>query len=151
MMKLKMKQRRRQRGATLVLALLVLGLASLLVTGLLWYVNTSVIAHGKEVDRTEARYAADAGLEWFVSELFDSDIDNFKNREGDHLWADEGLGTVNGKTPDVIIEDIQNVSATERTYIVESSCDNVSTRSRVTRAHIAGFMVIGVQTWDIDD
>lgn len=153
MMKLNMKQRRRQKGATLILALIVLVLASLVITGLLHYVSTSVIAHGKAVNQMEARYAADAGIEWFAAELLtQNDTNRFDgDDELDDLWAEASVGTVNGKTPQVIIREDGYTpfgSASHR-YIIDSTVDNVTIAAEVTQADVGGENSVVVSHWEM--
>ena len=150
MMKLKMKQRRRQKGATMILALIVLVLGSLVITGLLYYVNTSVIAHGKAVDNMEARYAADAGIEWFAAELL-TDFDVYDDGdEGDDLWAAASVGPVNGKTPQVIIRaDGYEDFGTSRRYTVDSTVDNVTISAEITQAEVGSDLSVAVSHWEM--
>ena len=146
MRKLSIKRRRRQKGAVLVLALIIIALGTAAVTGLLYYVNTSLLAHGKDVDRMEARYAADAGIEWFAAQLIvDTDISAYDQEDVDIYAGD----SVNGHTPVVIITDITELTpGWHNRYIVESSADG-----RTVTATIDQFAFVGencrvdVETW----
>lgn len=153
MIRIKAKQRRRQKGAVLVLALIVMALASLAVAGLLYYVNTSLIAHGKAVDRMEARYAADAGMDWFIAELTaDSAVTDRSDatgngQEGDDIWPG---GTVNGLTPTVTIDSIPVNDATSKTYQVTATTTtgDATIEAEITQVIIGGSVAVGVVHWN---
>ena len=168
MMKLKAKQRRKQKGASLILALIVLTLASLMVTGLLYYVNTSLRAHAKEVERMEARYAADAGVEWFAAQLladegppmlqlyddgahYDPVDDTADAIPPVDLWQRDNPGeTVNGYTPVIMITDCLTLDApTSNVYVVTSTAGTVTTTATVTQRNINSVISVRVSTWDI--
>ena len=152
MIKLKAKQRRKQKGAILVWVLIVLALTSTAVAGLLYYVNTSVLVHGKEIDRMEGRYAADAGMEWFIAELLaDDGMDRFRNPQdvGDDLWNEAGLGTVNEVTPSVVITEFDDSNAALYRYTVESTTEGERVTATFLQSVVGGTVIINVTSWEI--
>lgn len=88
-----------QSGKTLVIALIIMGVASLLIGGFLYYVSTSQRLTTSVQEQMEEHYAADAGVEHAVWQLTNDDAfaENVINAadEGDVIVYTE---TVNGET-----------------------------------------------------
>lgn len=142
MMKLRTKQRRRQKGLTIVLALIVMALASLVVTGLLYFVSTSLVSHAKNVEHTKARYAADAGVEWFVAEVMD-DFGAY-TEEAESI----SVGTVNGFSVTIDITDYEGDNS-NRDYIIESKAGGVIVKAQVLAAEVGTVTSVAVHEWEL--
>jgi hypothetical protein len=133
---LKGKLRWGERGQALVLALIVLGFGSLMMGGLMTYLNASILAHGKAVDRTEAYYAADAGVEAIISDLLQD-----KDPEvGLYSWSG---GAINGFTPSVTI-----VSIIDKDYDVTSTAGDVTINCKLCRKLWKGETFVTILSWE---
>jgi type II secretory pathway component PulK len=151
MMKLRTKQRRRQKGLTIVLALIVMALGSLVITGLLYFVSTSLVAHGNTVDSMKAQYAADAGVEWFAAEVM-ADFSKYDDGDiGADLWAAEGCGTINNKAVRVEIANYSSLDGgvNTRNYIIESTSDDITVKAQVLAADVGGNATVAVHEWEL--
>ncbi|MDY6834606.1 MAG: hypothetical protein SVY53_07410 [Chloroflexota bacterium] len=138
-----------QKGAALVLALLFMMLGGLVVGGLLSFVDASIISHGRALDRIESKYTADAGIEWFASDLLtDASLDRYDGDDVDiDLWPG---GTLNQVTPQVRIDVINVINpGTTKEYTLTSNAGNASITATLLQRDSAGTIEIEVSTWTI--
>ena len=138
-----------QKGAVLVLALLFMMLGGLLVGGLLSFVDVSIISHGRALDRIESKYTADAGIEWFTSDLLtDASLDRYDGDDvGIDLWPG---GTLNQVTPQVQIEAINVINpGVTKEYTLTSNAGNATIIATLLQRDSAGTIEIEVSTWTI--
>ena len=142
--RLKRRNEQGQKGAALVLALILLSFGSMVVGGLLQYVDTSVRAAAKAEQRMDARYAADAGIENFVSDLR-SGVTYGSGDIGNDLWPG---GTVNGKTPVVTLTECTG-SVTDMSYTVTSTADNEIVTAEIDSRDNGGDVTITVVHWTV--
>jgi hypothetical protein len=127
----------------MMLALIVLCFGSMVVSGLLGYVNASTLAHAKAVDRMEARYAADAGVECLAARILNGDI------IGTGVDVYNG-GSVNGLTPVVIVDSItlNTPQSGINQYVLRSSAGGKTINATIQ--HYPDASQVRVDVWDLN-
>jgi len=94
------RNRYRQKGQALVLALIVLAVGALTIVPMLNYMSTAFrSSHGSRQSMIN-EYSAEAGMEWAAWELLHNDIGDDID-ENNPLW--EGSVAINGKTIPIIL------------------------------------------------
>ena len=128
----------------MVLALILLSFGSMVVGGLLQYVDASVRAANRAEQRMYSRYAADAGMENFVSDLRD-DVSYGPGDEGVDLWPG---GMVNGQTPVVAITECTG-PVTDRWFTVTSSAGTETVTAKIHSIDNGGQVSATYNRWNV--
>jgi hypothetical protein len=126
----------------MILAMIVLAFGSLMIAGLLSYVNGSVQAHALARDRLEARYAADAGVEWLAAELL-SDPTPYQS-QGTVTYDGE---PINGHSPAITMTadySPNDPTTGTDTYYLTSSADGVTVTATIEHRGTQ----VRVEDWD---
>lgn len=124
-----MKERRGQKGAAMVMALILMFFGSLVVGGLLSFLQVSMTSQAKAQDRAEAKYSAEAGVQALMSDLSIGDTFNVDN----YPWSRD---PVNGHTPTIDITSKDDSHSDYTDYIVSSTADNTTLTYKLRQTYL---------------
>jgi len=97
MTKDKVKPRRGEQGAAMILALMFMFFGSLAAAGIILYVQVNIADQANVVDRAEAYYAAESGICAVINDLVDEDPSNDPpDGSSSYAWTEDA---VNSHTP----------------------------------------------------
>ena len=134
-------QRQGERGAVMMVALIVMLFGGLVVGGILTYLDASTRDHVKARDRAEAHYAAEAGIYAVISDLVDNDSNN-DPPEGDSSYTWTG-DSVNGLIP---VVDITHLVASVE-YVITSSADGTTITCEIHKQIWMDEPVVDIISW----
>jgi len=109
--------RRQQRGGALILALIFMFYGSLVIGGMLTYLDASMLAQARAEDRMNEDHAGQAAIETLAADLLKEDTDPGNHTPGVGDWG--APLAFNGETVQIEITAVDDQSPSYIDYTVE--------------------------------